>query len=903
MTFVTRVATLACAALMMLPSAVWTQVTTAAPRPGEDSVTVQASRKYGASGVHSFLLGDNYRDLWYKPITVPVLDLGKYAGGLTALEEGGNAQTRNLHLRGGDGREYVFRPVFKEVLELPDVFKRTLVEDIFADGLSASHPAATVLPNALLRASGLIHAEPELFVMPDDERLKEFRKNFAGKLGTMEEFPEDPKNTRGFGGAVDIINSEDLLEHINEDASHRIDAHALLTARLVDLLIGDNDRHPGQWKWARFADGDTALWVPIPRDRDKAFVSYEGFLLNVARIALPRLVTYRNVPQTASFYNAVNFDRRLLVSLNRAAFDSTAKFLQRVITDSVIDAAIRSMPKEYQGVEPDLASRIRSRRDVLPRSADGYYRGLFTIVDLHGTDAADKATITRQADGSVDIKLAAKGVTYLDRRFETSDTREIRLYLHDGADSAIVTGDVPRSIPLWIVGGDGANALVDSSTVGGRQHPTRMYDIGGTPDAPARVIVAAGDVAIDTPEKKDSASKSDSAKKGDGDGKQEKVKGAYDPDTAWNRRPMVKFQGYEVPPFRDRGASIRPTMTISTGRGLGIMPTLEITRRKYGFRQFPYASKVELDIGYSTALRGWEVELETDNRIESSRMFIATETRYSQVVAARFGGFGNDVGMIEDRTRLDVSQNQYYFSPSLGWALGPKTEFTLGPVAKYTDTDSLPNHVISELRPYGFDPFGQVGFQANFLHESTRKVVSHGGTAEELMSEDPPRGFEIEASAAVYPAAWDSKSTFGVFSAVATSFVTLPLPLRPVFAARVGGQQNFGDFPYFEAAFLGGRRSVRTLHRQALAGDATVYGSAELRIPIASFPLVLPLNTGIFGFADAGRVYMDGASPGGWHTGMGGGLWLGVLKPATSLSITFTNQRDRRVMLGTGFGF
>ena len=904
MTFVTRVATLASAALVTLSSAAWTQNTRAAPRPGEDSVTVQASRKYGASGVHRFLLGDNYRDLWYQPITVPVLDLAKYAGGLTALEEGGNAQTRNLHLRGGDGKRYVFRPVFKEVLQLPDVFKGTLVAQIFADGLSASHPAATVLPNPLLRASGLLHAEPELFVMPDDERLKEFRSNFAGKLGTMEEFPEDPDNgNRGFGGAVDIIDSEDLLERINEDGTHRFDAHALLTARLMDLLIGDNDRHPGQWKWARRAEDDTATWIPIPRDRDKAFVSYEGFLLKVARIALPRLVTYRNIPQTASFYNAVNFDRRLLVSLNRAAFDSTARFLQRVITDSVIDAAIRSMPKEYQGVEPDLASRLRNRRDVLARSADGYYRGLFTIVDLHGTDAADQAAITRQADGSVDIKLTSKGVTYLDRRFEASDTREIRLYLHDGDDSAIVTGDVPRSIPLWIVGGDGANALVDSSAVGGRQRTTRMYDNGGTSSTPARVIAAAGDVAIDTQEKNDSASKGDSAKKSNGEGKQEKVKGVYDPDTAWNRLPMVKFQGWEVPPFRDRGGSIRPTMTIATGRGLGVMPTLEITRRKYGFRQFPYASKVELDIGYSTALQGWDVELETDNRFESSRMFFASQTRYSQVVAARFGGFGNDVEMIDDRARLDVRQHQYLFNPSIGWALGPQTEFTMGPVAKYTDTDSLPNHVISDLRPYGFDPFGQVGFQVNFLHESTRKVVRHGGTADELMSEDPPRGFELEASAAVYPAAWDSKSSFGVVSAVATSFVTLPLPLRPVFATRLGGQQNFGDFPYFEAAFLGGRSSVRTLHRQALAGDAAVYGSAELRIPIASFPLFLPLNTGIFGFADAGRVYMDGKSPGGWHTGMGGGLWLGVIKPSTSLSITFTNQRDRRVMLGTGFVF
>jgi hypothetical protein len=344
-------------------------------------------------------------------------------------------------------------------------------------------------------------------------------------------------------------------------------------------------------------------------------------------------------------------------------------------------------------------------------------------------------------------------------------------------------------------------------------------------------------------------------------------------------------------------------MYLKSGRGLGIMPVFEITRRKYGFRQFPYASKVDLEIGYSTALKGWEAELKTDNRIESSRMFITTETGLSEVIAGRWGGVGNDIELPEDRSTLHAKQRQYEFTPGLGWALGLGTEITMGPIVKFTTTDSQPNTLISTLRPYGFREFGQAGFRMRFLHESTRQVVSHGGTADELMRDDQRQGLTMDVEAGVYPAAWDVASTFGTLSAVTTAWFTLPLPLSPVFATRLGGQQNFGEYPYFEGAFLGGRQSVRTLPRSALTGDAMIYGSAELRIPIAEFPFILPLNTGIFGFADAGRVYVDKESPGGWHSGMGGGLWLGVLKPSTSISITFTNHKERKVLIGTGFIF
>src|SRR5688500_20255466 len=102
----------------------------------------------------------------------------------------------------------------------------------------------------------------------------------------------------------------------------------------------------------------------------------------------------------------------------------------------------------------------------------------FTGVDVHATDPDERATVVRPGDGFVDISLqSGSNLPYFARRFDARETREIRLYMHGGNDVALVTGRVQQSIPVRIIGGNGENTMVDSSTVGGRSNPTRLYDV------------------------------------------------------------------------------------------------------------------------------------------------------------------------------------------------------------------------------------------------------------------------------------------------------------------------------------------------------------------------------------------------------------------------------------------
>src|SRR5688572_22318815 len=95
---------------------------------------------YRAGGLHRFLFGRDYRDLWTMPVRLPVLDLGAHGGGLTPVRRVGGQQTKGLALRGADGRSYTFRGVDKDPTSiLPAELQGTIADRIVQDQIAAAH--------------------------------------------------------------------------------------------------------------------------------------------------------------------------------------------------------------------------------------------------------------------------------------------------------------------------------------------------------------------------------------------------------------------------------------------------------------------------------------------------------------------------------------------------------------------------------------------------------------------------------------------------------------------------------------------------------------------------------------------------------------------------------------------
>ncbi|MEP6687227.1 MAG: hypothetical protein ABJC36_02695, partial [Gemmatimonadales bacterium] len=394
-----------------------------------DTIVVTPGARYRSGGLHTLLFGQHYRKLWATPIRVERLDLDGFAGGLRPIQRGGGKQTRSLRFSGSNGHEYQFRSLDKDPSPLlPEQLRRTLAQRIFQDQISAGHPAAPLVVSPILTAAGVLHAEPRLVVLPDSPTLGEFRTEFGGRLGTIEERPTD--DGAGFAGASKIVSTQDLFERLEKHQNERADTRAYLAARLVDLLLGDWDRHQDQWRWARLEDDKSTPWTPIPRDRDQAFARFDGLLLDLARLSVPQLVEFSaKYPSTVGLtWNARAVDRRLLSDLDWPTWDSTAAAIQAVVTDAVIDDAVGRMPPELRaGNAAWLGDALKRRRDALPSAARKFYRLLAAEVNLSASDEAELVEAVRADDGTLDLTVRAAGDSagepLVHRRFNRDDTR------------------------------------------------------------------------------------------------------------------------------------------------------------------------------------------------------------------------------------------------------------------------------------------------------------------------------------------------------------------------------------------------------------------------------------------------------------------------------------------------
>ena len=773
---------------------------------------------YEAGWLTRFFLGSQWRDLWTTPIEAPVLDLQSFDGGLQPERRGGGQQTKNLRFQSGNGHTWSFRSVDKDPTGMLDPETRaSALGDIVQDLTSTVHPGAALVVAPLLEAAGVLHATPRLAVMPDDARLGEFRPVFARMLGLLEQRIEH--DIPGGGKVRDTI---DLFVLLDERDSEEVDARNYLRARLIDILVGDWDRHLDQWRWVRF-DGERRSWRPVPRDRDQAFSRFGGVLPSVIAYYTKQLTSFHaSYPAIDKLTFSGRFtDRRFLVWVDGPSWETVTAEVVASLTDSVIADAVHRLPAAmYAKGGPELERLLRARRDGLAQASRDFYRLLAARVDLRGAEG-ETLTINRIPRGDLEVATAR-----FRRAFHPDETEEVRIY-------------TPRGGAVRDVGG------------------------GASPIA-VRIVPA-------------------------------------DPRPPEPIRPR-----YE--PFRDWGQDLLFFPQFSYDSTRGFVPGARAQLTRYGFGFDPFSSQMNFAAAWATGVNRPRLEYTAQLRTRSPITGIVY-LAYSGIELVNYYGRGNETVIDQARSNAgfyNVRQERLIAYPLLETSLLGPLRGHVGAVLKHVSSVPSTGTAASGFQGMTLGS-GEVGIALD-----TRTGVLAG-----------TRGFGLQVIGRHTPAVFGNSDAFTKVRGEASAALGGRVLTDVFLNLHVAAEKNWGQFPFFESAFLGGTAlppalnltgamigsPLRGYDANRFAGNASVGGNAELRFSLGRFTALLPFRYGLLALGDVGRVFESGESSSRWHSAAGGGIWVAVFASAWAFEVgssfnAMVVRSDERTAfyLSTGFG-
>jgi hypothetical protein len=388
-----------------------------------------------------------------------------------------------------------------------------------------------------------------------------------------------------------------------------------------------------------------------------------------------------------------------------------------------------------------------------------------------------------------------------------------------------------------IIGGDGDDRLVDQ----GRGH-TAFYDSRGDNE-----LVPGPGTTVDT--------------------------------RPFHRRESITGSQQTVSPPRDWGtdggpltpyAVVRPFADLVVGAGPAYT--------RYGFRRVPYAERWYVRGLWAPLYTRFGAEARYTRRHTGDGGYGYLFGRASELEGVYFTGYGNETTDDAGLREYIVWERQALLEPGIVLDRGGGFFLSLAGVLRYTEPEVDPLTPADVTGALGTEPYVTAGVRAGAAWLRTDSVAF------------PTRGWTLAAEGGAFPylsesAAGDGTREGEFFRAGARGAYYLPLG-GSVLALRAGGEKVWGDFPIQYAALLGGSPTLRGHSFQRFAGDASAFAGAELRVPVSG-------RVGALALADAGRVWFDGESDGGWHTAAGAGAYLRA--GAQTLSV-FYAQGERGIL-------
>ncbi|PHR72163.1 MAG: phosphoesterase [Lutibacter sp.] len=839
--------------------------------PKTVEASIYSSEETKKSNSYKSMFGEHYRKYYDTKVTAPTVLLDTLFGGLTPIRKGGGFQSRSLRLKNKDGKEYVMRALRKSATQFIQAaafqeqsvegeFDDTYTEEFLLDFYTSAHPYTPFIIGDLADAVEIFHTNPTLYYIPKQNALKHFNEDFGDELYMIEERTTSGHgDVKSFGFSDKLISTDDLLKKLRKSDNNSVDEDAYIKARLFDMLIGDWDRHQDQWRWAEFKNGKKKVYKPVPRDRDQAFSKLDGFLFDALTKLVPGLRKMQKFND--DIYNVKTFntspyplDMALLNQTDYKSWEEQVKFIQKYITIDVIDNAFKSLPNEViDETTVTIKNMLKNRLNHLPKIAKDYYSHLAKFGVVKGTDKDNWFEIERLPNGQTSIKTfnikkGEKGGLTFEKLFSKDETKEIWIYALDDEDVFEVIGVNNSVIPLRLIGGQNNDTYIIESS--------------------KRVTI------YDYKTKKNTF------------------------NTTKGKRKL--FNNYEANTYNYKKLKYSKnqfTPIIGSNPDDGFKIGINNIYTVYGFERNPFTKQHRLNATYYSATKGFDIQytFESANIFNKWNFLIETKIT-SPNYSINYFGFGNNTINNEElygENYHRVKLSTYAFTPSLKWKGRMGAEFKVGASYEGIEVENITGRFINTVPNTIEKRKNYLGINALYHYENYDNkafpTLGMSTTIETNWKTNTDDADENHLS--VKPSiSFDHKLTASG---------------KIVFATKLSGNIIFGDnFEFYNAASIGGKNGLRGYRNQRFTGNQSFYQNTDIRFNLKKVKTrLIPLQIGLFGGFDYGKVWLDNEDSKNWKTSYGGGFWL-VGADMLNLNFSLFDSKDgAQFVFGFGFEF
>lgn len=825
------------------------------------STTVKASEKYDAGRFTRSMMGNGYRDAWSTEVTAPLLDIKSYDGGLKPYAIGGGLQTMSVKFKSKNGKKYAFRVLDKQPEKsLSDIARESVYRVIVQELITTMHPYSPLVAHSLLEATDIIHIKPELFILKPHPLLEGKYDQFVGKMGTLEEKPAGKnKGGEGFYGADKVVSSYDMFISLRKSYKHKIDPLSYAKARLMDMYLGDWDRHEDNWKWAMYKEGAYKIYKPIPKDRDHVFSKWSGFIPNIADMAINNAEDFGEKFGNLRHLNfkARFLDRELAGEVSLEIWLEAVAYLQKKLSDEVIDHAVLQMPEEvYSFHGEEIKSKLKSRREDLARAIKEYYLELNKEVYIKGTNKKDLFEIERLDEGKVKVsiytlsKKGKKGTQFFTRTMDAEVVEKIYCFGLDGDDEYVVSGEVSNSIKVRIIGGSDEDKIEDLSLVEGKSRMTQVYD-SSNEDA----VIESKETVI--------------------------------------KRPSIPAQ---YNPYAFDYNWLIPSITLRRSSGNGFGFGGGFTNLIRGFNKPGFAKRWKFSGVYYPNLKAYRVEGGFTFRHFIGMTDLDLRSRYSSLYDKYpfYYGIGNDTKVDRERRRElnRIDYNFFDFEVGTSMTFAQKSTWKNAVVYENHNVKNRDDVIAIDPSTLGYGKSSFIGLKSTLDLDFTDNQLYPENGAQLNLS--------LEGRSNIDGALTSNINTRFSY------FKTLNLGLKTTLIGSLHYKQANGNPAFYHLSRLGSQTQFRGYTRNRFIDKYAMLYNSEVRVLLGTIktPLI-QFVVGVFGFYDGGRVWNDSSEfyAGEWNNSYGGGFFFAPGTKEYSLSFLLAWPEDDFTYSKLQFGF